>query len=117
MIHNASNYFKMAWKTKMQTEEKNNETISGRSKRRNCLRKCFHSFKYIISSCKCSLFLNRSHKCLLFLLSKLLTLLCVIPSVLLAASSQIVSQVYTHKNFYLNTYFFLSNYNIYIFTI
>ena len=34
---------------------------------------------------------SRSCKCLLFLLSKLFTLLRVIPSVLLAASSQITS--------------------------
>ena len=32
----------------MQTEEKNNETKRGRAERRNCLRKCFHSFKYVI---------------------------------------------------------------------
>ena len=35
-------------RTKMQTEEKNNETRQGRSERRNCLRKCFHSFKYVV---------------------------------------------------------------------
>ena len=65
----------------MQTEEKNNETGRGRSERRNCLRKCF-------------------------LLSKLFTLLRVIPSVLLAASSQIASQLlqaYNTEFFYLNT--------------
>ena len=32
----------------MQTEEKNNETKRGRTERRNCLRKCFHSFKYVM---------------------------------------------------------------------
>ena len=31
----------------MQTEEKNNERIRGRSERINCLQKCFHSFKYV----------------------------------------------------------------------
>ena len=35
-------------KTKRQTKEKNNEIKRGRSERRNCLRKCFHSFKYVI---------------------------------------------------------------------
>ena len=32
----------------MQIEEKKNETQRGWSKRRNCLLKCFHSFKYVI---------------------------------------------------------------------
>ena len=39
--------------------------------------------------------LNTSRECSLFLLNKLFTLLCVIPSVLLAASSQIASS--SHK--------------------
>ena len=49
---------------------------------------------------------NRPCKCLLFLLSKLFALLRMIPFVLLAASSQIASQltqVYSHTNVYLNT--------------
>ena len=29
-FHNASNYFEMAWKIKIQTEEKNNQTIRDR---------------------------------------------------------------------------------------
>ena len=33
---------------KMQTEEKNNETIRGRNEKRNCLQKCSHSFEYVI---------------------------------------------------------------------
>ena len=44
---------------------------------------------------------KRSRKCLLLLLYKLFILLCVIPSVLLAASSQIVWQLshcYSHTN-------------------
>ena len=70
----------------MQTEEKNNETIRGRREKGNCLQKSFHSFKYVIDH------LN---------VSKLSTLPPVIPPVLLAASSQIVSeflQVYSHTN-------------------
>ena len=79
----------MAWKTKMQTEEKNNARKRGRSERRNCLESVF-----------IHLIRKRSRKCLL-LLHKLFTLLCVIPSVLLAASSQIaskLSQCYSHTN-------------------
>ena len=34
--------------TKTQTGEKNNEAKRSQSKRRNCLRKCFHLFKCII---------------------------------------------------------------------
>ena len=70
----------------MQTEEKNNETIRGRREKGNCLQKSFHSFKYVIDHPN---------------VSKLSTLLPVILSVLLAASSQIVSellQVYSHTN-------------------
>ena len=37
LFHNACNQFKMAKKTKMQTEEKNNETKKSRNVRRNCL--------------------------------------------------------------------------------
>ena len=44
-FHNASYYFEMAQKTKMQTKEKNNETKRRRSGRRNCLQKCFLLFK------------------------------------------------------------------------
>ena len=40
-----SNHFKMASKTKTQTEDKNKKT---ERVRRNCLRKCFHTFRYII---------------------------------------------------------------------
>ena len=32
----------------METEGENNESVRGRSKRRNCQRKCFHSFKHAI---------------------------------------------------------------------
>ena len=69
----------------MQTEEKNNET-RGRREKRNCQQKSFHSFKYEIDHPN---------------VSKLSTVLPVSPSVLLAASSQIVSellQVYSHTN-------------------
>ena len=47
---------------------------------------------------------NRSRKCLLFLLSKLFTLSCVIPYVLCTPSSQVAlqfSQVYSHTKFLL----------------
>ena len=70
----------------MQTEEKNNETIRGRREKGNCLQKSFHSFKYVIDHPN---------------VSKLSTLPPVIPSALLAASSQIISellQVYSHTN-------------------
>ena len=42
----------MAQKTKMLTEEKNNETIQGKNERRNCQQKCFHSLKYVIEHAK-----------------------------------------------------------------
>ena len=42
----ASSYFETAWETKMQPQEQNNETKRRWSKRRNRLRKSFHSFKY-----------------------------------------------------------------------
>ena len=45
-FQNGFNYIEMAWKTKIQTEEKNNETEE-QSERGNCLRKCFDLFKYI----------------------------------------------------------------------
>ena len=45
---NASNYLEMARKTKIQTGGKNNETRRDRNERKNCLRKCFHSSKYLI---------------------------------------------------------------------
>ena len=38
----------MAYKTKMQTEERNNATKKRQSERRNCLQKCFYSSKYVI---------------------------------------------------------------------
>ena len=79
-------YFEMAQNTKIQTEEKTNETIRGRREKGNCLQKSFHSFKYVIDHPN---------------VSKLSTVLPVSPSVLLAASSQIVSellQVYSHTN-------------------
>ena len=87
----------MAYKTKNLTEEKSNETRRDRSERRNCLRKCFHSFKYVIDHANFSF----------FLLSKLYTLLRAIPSVPLAASSHIasqLSQVYSHTNFLFEYY-------------
>ena len=47
IISQCSNYFEMAQNAKMQTEDENN-TQRGRSKRRNCQRKCFHLFNYEI---------------------------------------------------------------------
>ena len=38
----------MAQKTQMQTKEKNNQTIRGTNKRRNCLKTFFYSFKSVI---------------------------------------------------------------------
>ena len=38
----------MTWKTKMQTEEKNNEKQKHQSERKNCLRKHFDLFDYLI---------------------------------------------------------------------
>ena len=74
----------------MQTEEKNWD--KKRQKRKMKLSKKVLSFIWIR---------NRSRECLFYLLSKLFTLLGVIPSVLLAASFQIalqLSQVYSHTN-------------------
>ena len=63
-FHKASNYFKMVNKTNIHTEEKNNETRR-QSKRRNCLQKCFHSFKYVIDHANvCFFFLNSLQDCL-----------------------------------------------------
>ena len=45
-FNNESNYFEMVWNEKIQTEKQNHETKRDRSKRGNCLQKCFHSFKY-----------------------------------------------------------------------
>ena len=84
--------FEMALKTKMQIEEKNNETVRGRSERRTCLRNCFHSFKYVIE-----------HANVCFFLSKLYTLHRVITYILLAASSHIalrLSQGHSHTIFF-----------------
>ena len=58
-FHNASNYFEMAWNTKMQTEEKNIETLRWRQKKK--LSKKVFSFIWLS---------NRAHKYLLFLLCK-----------------------------------------------
>ena len=56
----------------MQTEDKNNEALRGRYKRKNCLRKCFLSFKYVTKMIT-----------QIFALNKLFRLLRVILSVLL----------------------------------
>ena len=74
---------------KLKTEEKNNETARCRSEKINCLPNSFDSFKFVIDHENFSF----------FLLSKLFTLFFEIPSVLLAASFQIVlqlAQVYGH---------------------
>ena len=52
-IHPCSNHWfhkacEMAEKTKMKTDKKHYETKRRLSKMTNCLRKCFHSFKYVI---------------------------------------------------------------------
>ena len=56
-FHKVSNYFAMAWKKKIQTEEKNNKKKRCQSKRSNCLQKCFHSFKDIIDHINVHIFL------------------------------------------------------------
>ena len=65
----------------MQTEEKDNETIRSKNERRNCLQKRFHLCKHVADHAN--------------------VVLRVTPSVLLAASSQIasqLSQVYSQTN-------------------
>ena len=79
-FHNASNYFQMAQNTKMQTEKKNNETKpnkEGRSERKNCQWKCFHSFNYVIdhASIRFFFYVNSLHWFLWSLLHYLLHLL------------------------------------------
>ena len=79
-------------KKKIKTEEKNNETARCRSEKINWLPNSFDSFKFVIDHENFSF----------FLLSKLFTLFFGIPSVLLAASFQIVlqlAQVYGHTLF------------------
>ena len=67
---------KFLLKTKMQTEEKNNETKRCRSERKNCLQKCFHFFLISLQTCSHSLNdVNSLHCFLWFLLYYLLHLL------------------------------------------
>ena len=67
---NATIYFEMAWKPKMQREEKNNQTIRGRKDTKNCLPKSFHSFKYVIDHANVRFFfyINCLHRFVWFLL-------------------------------------------------
>ena len=85
--------------------KQNRKTIrqkKGRCKRKNCLWKCFHSFKY------------RSWECLLYFLHKQFTLLCVISSVVFAASLQLrllrnSDKIIVIQIFYLDIWIFLKS--------
>ena len=79
---------------------------TGRSNRRNCQWKCFHSFNHILDHATIRLFFNVNS----------FTLLLVIPSVLLAASlsSDRIAALTSHKltaiqTFYLNICIFINH--------
>ena len=65
-FHNA--FFRKAQMAEMQSEEKNNETKRCQSERRNCLQKCFHSFRFLIDYINVGFFfwVKRLHCCIWF---------------------------------------------------
>ena len=74
--HDVSTYFEIAWNTKMQTEEKNNETKRLKLKKKLST-KVFHSFNYVIDHASIIIFfyVNSLHCFMWFLLYYLLHLL------------------------------------------
>ena len=96
---NASNYLEMARKTKIQTGGKNNETRRDRNERKNCLRKCFHSSKYLIDHANGRFFFFFLHCFMWFLLYYLLHLLRLLSS----SDKFIAIQVYV-KTIWINEF-------------
>ena len=85
----------------MQTEEENNETKILRKERRNCLRKCFCLFKYVIDHENLGFFFIFFFTNLLQVIKRLKQLhyFCTTCCIFYAHIASLLSQVYSHTNF------------------